>query len=380
MANSTKNKAERSKLGSKKQVKPGVWQIRVSAGYKKDGSQRRASRTIHGTERDADMAIARLADEMGRRPTLGDSYSLDDYFWGKFVPGREVTTTITNVKNHIGNYRNHIEPYFGQWDIGEIDNRAVQQWIYGLPPQSAPCYVRTLRAVLNQARFDHVIDTSPMADFQFKMPRGRKTAPLPVWGVQEVADCLMRLEGNRLYPLWLVMVGGGLSRSEAHYNDWEDIKWVRITDIDGEGHWTAYVPVTGACVCNDGMKEPKNDRRYRTAPIRPIFADPLHEYVSTGPLLKSMQGTRLSPGYIDVLWKKLFDEGQPLEGMPFVGMNRMRATYATLMQEAGVESSIINAMQGRSKDSPILYTNYLNPGKSTFVAAAGKMEKLVTSA
>lgn len=380
MVNSTKNKAERSKLGSKKEVRPGVWQIRVSAGYKKDGSQRRASRTVHGTERDADMAIARLADEMGRRPTLGDSYTLDDYFWGKFIPGREASTTKTNVLNHCSNYRNYIAPYFGQWDIGEIDNRAVQQWIYTLPPQSAQCYVRTLRATLNQARFDHVISTSPMADFQFRMPKGRNTAPLPVWGVEEVAECLVRLKGNRLYPLWLVMVGGGLSRSEAHYNDWENIKWVRITGLDGEGHWTAYVPVLGACVCYDGMKDPKNDRRYRVAPIQPVFADPLHECMDTGPLLKAKAGNRLYPGYINVLWKELFEEGHPLEGMPFVWLNRMRATYATLMQQAGVESSIINAMQGRSKDSPILYTNYLNPGKSTFVAAAGKMEELVTSA
>ena len=55
----------------------------------------------------------------------------------------------------------------------------------------------------------------------------------------------------------------------------------------------------------------------------------------------------------------------------------MRATYSTLMQRAGVDRTIINAMQGRTDNSPVLYTNYLNPGSETYVQSAAAMSALV---
>jgi intergrase/recombinase len=48
----------------------------------------------------------------------------------------------------------------------------------------------------------------------------------------------------------------------------------------------------------------------------------------------------------------------------------MRATYATLAQEAGVADSIINAMQGRAKNSQILYRHYESPMVSAYQRAA----------
>ena len=66
----------------------------------------------------------------------------------------------------------------------------------------------------------------------------------------------------------------------------------------------------------------------------------------------------------------LFEDGAPLARLPFVPINRMRATYATLAQSAGLDATIINAMQGRSEGSAVLYSNYLNPLPQTFRNAA----------
>ena len=43
----------RSKLGSKREVAPGKWVIRVQAGFRADGHVRRVSRTVFGTETEA---------------------------------------------------------------------------------------------------------------------------------------------------------------------------------------------------------------------------------------------------------------------------------------------------------------------------------------
>lgn len=58
---------------------------------------------------------------------------------------------------------------------------------------------------------------------------------------------------------------------------------------------------------------------------------------------------------------------------PFVWINRMRATYATLIQGAGIDSTLINALQGRSQNSEVLYANYLNPYQTSFLDAAKRL-------
>ena len=98
-----------------------------------------------------------------------------------------------------------------------------------------------------------------MVEYRYKLPKGRRNTPLPVWGAQEVAAALVRLRGEQLYPLWLLMVGCGLSRSEALALDWSDIRFEPALMMDGCEHWTAYVTVKGAYTAEDGMKAPKND-------------------------------------------------------------------------------------------------------------------------
>ena len=381
------HKSTRSKLGSRKEIRPGVWKVTVSNGYREDGTQRRASKTIQGTEADAIAETVRMSAEMGRCLTTGDAMTLDTYYWGYFSPTKHATTTKANADTYDSHYRVHIAPHFGQWNLQKIGNLEIQNWINGLPPQSAPNYVRTLRAILNQAHFDHLKDDAPMSDYRYKMPRGRRNQPLPVWGAHEVGAALVRLKGDALFPLWLVMVGCGFSRSEALALDWEDIQWQTALGMDGEEHYTALVPVKAAFTAADGMKEPKNDRRYRTVPMQPPFSDALHECAGSGPICQSVRyakdgprptGKRLTPTYIPKRWKKLFEPGKPLCGLPFVEIGRMRATYSTLMQRAGVDRTIINAIQGRTDNSPVLYTNYLNPQNDTFSESASAMSRLVS--
>lgn len=381
------HKEPRSKLGSKREIRPGVWQIRVSCGYREDGKRRVAYKTVYGNEVQADAAIVRLADEMGRCLRVGDAMTLDTYYWGYFSPMKHATTTNANANTYDSHYRAHIAEHFGHWDLADIGNLEIQKWINGLPPQSAPNYVRTLRAILNQAHFDHMKDDAPMGgEYRYKMPRGRKNTPLPVWGASEVAVALERLKGEQLYPLWLVMTGCGLSRSEALALDWEEIDWNKVLMMDGKEHWIATVTVNAAFTAEDGMKDPKNDRRYRTVPMQSPFSDALHECKGTGPICQSrrhtkdgwkLSGKRLTPDYIPKRWKSLFGAGKPLESLPFCEIGRMRATYSTLMQRAGVDRTIINAIQGRTDNSPVLYTNYLNPGNDTYNQSVAAMSALV---
>ena len=381
----TSSHKSRSKLGTKREIRPNVWQIGVSCGTRADGKRRTAWRTVHGTDVDADAAIVKLADEMRRCASIGDDMTLDRYFWGYFSPFKHATTTNANAVAYDSCYRVHIAPAFGSWQIERIGNLEVQRWINGLPPQSAPNYVRTMRAIMNRAEFEHVIIDNPMR-YRYTMPRGRSNTPLPVMGAYEVGLALERLKGTQLYALWLVMVGCGLSRSEALALDWDDIAWDEVLQMDGKRHWVATVHVKAAYTSADGMKEPKNDRRYRRVPMMPPFSDALRGAMGTGPICQSrlhtkdgwrLSGRRLRPDSVPKLWKAYFEPNGPLDGLTFVHIGRMRATYSTLMQRAGVDGSIINAMQGRTDNSPVLYTNYLMPGIETYAESARAMSALL---
>lgn len=107
------HEGQRSKLGSKRELRPGIWQIRVSCGYRDGGKRRVAYKTVYGNEVQADAAIVRLADEIGRCLRVGDAMTLDTYYWGYFSPMKHATTTNANANTYDSHYRSHIAEHFG---------------------------------------------------------------------------------------------------------------------------------------------------------------------------------------------------------------------------------------------------------------------------
>ena len=104
---------ERSNLGSKREIRPGVWEVSVTCGKRADGKKRRKSRTVRGNEVEADAAIVKLALEMEKRVTLGDEMTLGVYFWGVFLPQRQATTTKANTKTYESVFNSQIAPTLG---------------------------------------------------------------------------------------------------------------------------------------------------------------------------------------------------------------------------------------------------------------------------
>ena len=120
-------RSPRSKLGSKRGVRPGVWLVRVSSGYRDDGTRRTASKTVYGNEIEADAAIVKLADEMGRCLTKGDAMTLDTYFWGYFSPMKHASMTKATANTYDAHYRKHIAPHFGRWNLDDLGNVDIQR-------------------------------------------------------------------------------------------------------------------------------------------------------------------------------------------------------------------------------------------------------------
>jgi hypothetical protein len=61
--------------GSKREIRPGVWKLTVSAGRNESGNHRRVSRTSYGTEAQANRALRRFAEQRGRHRVRSTSGS-----------------------------------------------------------------------------------------------------------------------------------------------------------------------------------------------------------------------------------------------------------------------------------------------------------------
>ena len=158
-----KSNRERSRVGSKRQLPNGRWCVTVSHGYRSDGSRRTLSRVVD-TEDEADAAIVALRTELGSSPAAGERMTLDAYFWGVFVPRKEASRTKATVD-------------YGGMQVNSIPRSAIRTWASTLPAQSAPSYVRALRAVLRSAWEDGLIAQEPMRG-RLDLP-SRDTRPHP---------------------------------------------------------------------------------------------------------------------------------------------------------------------------------------------------------
>ena len=353
----------RSRLGSKRQRPDGTWEVRVTHGRRRDGSPRTVSRVV-ATEAEADAAIVALAAEMGRSPSLGDAMTVDQYFWGIFVPRKEAGRTRATVDFYTSAYRTHVAETFADLPLDSVPKATIRTWAAQLPAQSAPSYVRALRAVLRSAWEDGLIADEPMRG-RLDLP-SRDTRPAPVWTAEQASDALSRLRGADVEPLALVMLGAGLSASESRACDWEDFS-PDCTEVTVDGAYTQ----------RDGMKGPKTSRRYRTVPVLGVCAARLRELRGTGPLALNRRGQRMGPGTVAKRWSALWESGV-MGSVPRIDMNRLRATHETLMLRAGVPDALNSAIHGHSQK--VAYSNYLAPVSADAAQAARVANGLVERA
>jgi integrase len=164
--------------GSKKEVRPGVWKLTVTAGHYADGSARRLHRTVRaGSETDATRELAAFVAEVriGRLPERRQDRDIRlDEAIEQFLTehllgdkGREPRTVEDYRRLHV----KWFSPEIGNRRVRDVDEVAIDR-IFG----------RMRRAGLSRSRMNHakslyapffrwakrrrLIARSPMADFE----------------------------------------------------------------------------------------------------------------------------------------------------------------------------------------------------------------------
>lgn len=368
----------RSALGNKRRLPSGRWQVRMSVGYRdSDGGQRTVTRTVD-TERQADIELGRLAIQMGRQPSMGDGdVTLGEYWEWYYRPYMETLARGTRVL-YESTWRAHVSVFSGR-PMTSISRSDVRRWLTSIHGDSArDNSTKLLRQILNAAMDDEVIDSHALTR-PLRVQRVQARRRMPLWGPSEVISCIDHLYTDdrmaRLVPVVLVMVGGGLRREEAFALDRGRMAWVGLPGAE-----VCIVDVSAAYTPADHMKTTKNTPSERVVAIGEPFSSMLYETMPEyGPIVRgSRWPDPLSPTWATRLWKSMFRENGGDLDLPFVTLNKLRATHETLMQSAGVQDTVLSSFHGHAQLSTD-YRHYLSPDMGTMMGATDAVTRLFGS-
>lgn len=363
-----------------REVRPGVWQVRKTRGHREDGRPRTMTRTVHGTEADARAAEAALAVEMGADPALGRGLTLRAV-WGAYRASRGPSMAPKTMEGYEWCMERRWLPLLGDEDATLIDRARVQRELLGngWTRDVAIHCAKALSAVLTWAANQGMLAANPIRSSGFEYPAAPEPdydadpfaaieASRDVWDARTVLAAMPRMEGLALEPAWLMCVGAGLRVEEALAIRRADVRRVAVGGrmvtqlavhhaVPGTGGRKATKTAKGVRIV--GVVEPFGARLWRLAEA---VADP------TEPLC------RVSASRQNKLWRLYFEEPPEawhprmadsrkaqgrLHGLPYVPLSRMRATHATMMQEAGVPDALNSLYHGHSDE--VAYSNYRRP-------------------
>lgn len=362
--------------GTKREIRPGVWEVSVANGYREDGQPRREYRYVEGTESDADEARVLLAADMGRSPSLGNTSTLADY-WPTFeLRLRAKGASNATISDYEKEWRLRVKPQFGHLRWSQLAFRDVQRWVLTLTHSQAEHAVRFLRRYINSAIDDELCDRNPLDHRRMDYPIERVdplAPPPPTWLDIHVVEALRRVRGERIEPLFLALLGGGLRVEEGLPLWWGDLSFVPVTLMDGSDGLMCHASVYKSWTQKDGLHGTKNQFSTRMVPIPEPFSSRLAELAVEGPRVPLWP---LSPGNVRREWARLWRPGEAFSGLPRVKMKDLRSIHETMMQDSGALDTVNARLHGRT-NVQTGYRHYLRPNAALDSAAQAMGERFM---
>ena len=368
----------RSKLGSKRRLDNGKWQVRVSRGYRVDGSQRTVYETVE-TEADADRRIIEIATDIGRAPDIAAGLTLRR-LWELYLADKGARLAAKTVNDYERYMETTWLPLMADRDVSSITRREIQDAILGMRTRDLAKHAkRVMSSVLTYAANKGWLTNHPMRGIRFELPGDTGDAwadeemwdddPFAaiesgrdVWDARTVLEAMPRMRGLPLEPVWLAMVGGGLRLEEAFA-----LRGMDVRRVDVGGRMVTQVAVHHARTDIGERKRTKTPQSVRIVAIIDPFGERYFELAkgvgrrdAVCPVDPANQNKRWrgyfaappdDPDKLKHRPKKAgFVHRSALYGLPYVPLSRMRATHSTLMQEAGVLDSLNAAAHGHTQD------------------------------
>lgn len=336
------------RAGSKRQKAPGVWELRATQA---DGA--RISRTIHGSESDAEAALVQLLKELaGGITPAPKSLTL-----GKHLQNWLAESAIHRVDD--GTYRayaltvtQHILPHpIARMPLVMVRPQDIQRWInQQAASHLAPSTVRVQRTHLHTglewAVACGIIERNPVDHTHAPEVTYNRVQPI---SADEAQAILAAFDGDRLAALVRVAISCGLRRGEQLGLRWSEIDLER-----GIIHITSQIRIQH----NRIVRTPTKTRRGRSIEIPPQLVAVLRAHkarqdaerakartwADPDVVFANTRGGPLHPNWVTAWFTRTLRDND----LPPRRLHDLRHACATLLIAQGVHPRVIMEILGHA--------------------------------
>ena len=211
----------RREVGSIRETAPGVFRLTVSVGHNSvSGKRRRATKVVRGSEREAELVLARMLLEAGRLPET--EVTVGAFLLGMYLPHLEKRKrrrkTLAGYRSMI---EHHIEEPLGDLTVSSLVPYQLQRWMDELTPvhgdgelseRSRLHFYIFLKGALRQAVVWGLRESNPMEGVA--RPEQPRRAKKDVLTAKEAGAYLAAFRGHAIEPVVVLALACGLRRCE----------------------------------------------------------------------------------------------------------------------------------------------------------------------
>ncbi|MBR2937290.1 MAG: tyrosine-type recombinase/integrase [Oscillospiraceae bacterium] len=372
----------------KRDAKGRSWQITIE--LPKDpisGKRIRRYKTIEGTKREAERAMAEYIRELEKGYHVTNSkITVSEWIDTWMDVYIEPNVSPTTLSGYQGMIRRYIKPLIGNIQVQELSTLIVQDWVNRLkvsPSSGKPMSVKTikhtyhvLKGCMDKAVLAGIIPRSPCN--RIMMPKGQKKAPV-IYNQAQIKQLIAAAKGTEMELVIDMELCLGLRRGELLGLQWDDIDWE-----NKQIHVTRNRVVVGG---KSIIKEPKTESGIRTVNVPAPLLQKLHQhkskclanrlrmgknYTVTDFIIVHPDGKPIYPEYLSQMFTKL----QNAAGLPKCRFHDLRHLCASIMFLQGVDVKTAQQVLGH-KDFTTTMNIYTHVFPSSVKEAADKVGALV---
>ena len=287
-----------------------------------------------------------------------------------------VTYKVGKIKpTTLGGYRTvlnaHLYQKWGDTPIDQITTKEIQEFLNTRKDRARKTIqeiLMLLKAILESARQDRLIDKNPADDRRITNPSHRKTVrnALPVEDVKDIIEHLNALDNIDDRRFQALLIFTGMRRGEVLGLRWEDIDLTRGV-IHVLRNVTFPKGVNEPCIGT-----PKTESGVRDIPFLPMMLDYLKPLGTEGFVLGGERPTTLS------MHRRRMERIQRTVDIHGACPHVFRHSYATLLYDAGADVKTIQAIIGQ-RDFKTTADRYCHPRDSKKRAAVQGVKALLAT-
>lgn len=333
-----------------------------------EGKQKRISRRITGTAREAEKVLKDLLKQADDMEASLVCPSLHEFFYSTFLPRCENKgLQKTSITSYESVFRNHIKSLENK-KVCDVSSKDISELLNSLSHGSAVHVKACLSAIFSLAEELELVEISIMRR-KYTLPakeNRKRKHDKTILSWDEMVAIAEEIQGESFEPAFLFMAFGGMRREEACA-----IQAYDVEEVTRDGKTFALVSIykkvqniKGEIVVTEKTKTKDSER---TAVIVPPFSkrvlDLKHQLIKNGQVwFLEEDGRLLNPDTVS----KRFDRWFLDKSHKRIPLSNLRHSFTTAMISKGIDSAMVSKMTGHSTLN-VTYKNYLRPKTDDFI-------------